>query len=78
MPRNRNGVGSPREKPGKRQVESLARQCPARTATIEDLDDDLEMWEENPANKKELEKAVRELRSYIEANQSFIPNCGDR
>ena len=44
---------------------------------IEDLDDDLEMWEENPANKKKLEKAVRELRSYIEANQSFIPDYGD-
>jgi hypothetical protein len=45
---------------------------------IEDLDDDLEILEENPANKKKLEKAVRELRSYIEANQSFIPNYGDR
>jgi len=45
---------------------------------IEDLDDDLEMLEENPANKKKLEKAVRELRSYIEANRSFIPNYGDR
>ncbi|MFP3710694.1 ISKra4 family transposase, partial [Paraburkholderia sp. SIMBA_009] len=27
---------------------------------IDDLDDDLEMLEENPANKKKLEKAVRE------------------
>jgi hypothetical protein len=36
------------------------------------------MLEENPANKKKLEKAVRELRSYIEANRSFIPNYGDR
>jgi DNA-binding ferritin-like protein (Dps family) len=42
------------------------------------LDDALDMLEENPANKKKLEKAVRELRSYIEANQSFIPNFGDR
>lgn len=45
---------------------------------IEDLDDDLEMLEENPANKKKLLKAVKEFRSYIEANQAFIPNYGDR
>jgi hypothetical protein len=45
---------------------------------IEDLDDDLEMLEENPANKKKLEKAVREFRGYIEANQTHIPNYGDR
>ncbi len=35
---------------------------------IDDLDDDLEMQEENPANRKKLEKAVREFRSYIGAN----------
>jgi hypothetical protein len=34
--------------------------------------------EENPANKKKLLKAVKEFRSYIEANQAFIPNYGDR
>ena len=45
---------------------------------IDDLDDDLEMLEENPANKKKLQKAVKEFRSYIEANQAFIPNYGDR
>jgi hypothetical protein len=45
---------------------------------IDDLDDDLEMLEENPANKKKLLKAVKEFRSYIEANQAFIPNYGDR
>ena len=44
---------------------------------IDDLDDDLEMLEEEPAKKKLL-KAVKELRSYIEANQAFIPNYGDR
>ncbi|CAE6869026.1 ISKra4 family transposase ISAfe13 [Paraburkholderia nemoris] len=43
-----------------------------------DLDDDLDMLEENMANKKKLEKAVREFHSYIEANQAFIPNYGDR
>lgn len=45
---------------------------------IDDLDDDLEMLEENPANKKKLRKAVKELHTYILANQSFIPNYGDR
>jgi hypothetical protein len=45
---------------------------------IDDLDDDLDMLEENPANKKKILKAVRELRTYIEANKAFIPNYGDR
>lgn len=45
---------------------------------IDDLDDDLERLEENPANKKKMLKAVKEFRSYIWANQSFIPNYGDR
>ena len=45
---------------------------------INDLDDDLERLEENPANKKKMLKAVREFHSYIEANQAFIPNYGDR
>jgi hypothetical protein len=45
---------------------------------IDDLDDDLEVLEENPVNKKKLLKAVKELRSYIAANQAFIPNYGDR
>ena len=45
---------------------------------IDDVDDDLEMVEKNPANKKKLQKAVREFRGYIEVNQAFIPNYGDR
>ncbi len=45
---------------------------------IGDLDDDLRMLEDNPANKKKLEKAVREFHSYIKAYQAFIPNYGDR
>jgi hypothetical protein len=45
---------------------------------IDDLDDDLDMLEENPANKKKMLKAVHELRTYIEANQAFIPNYSDR
>ncbi len=36
------------------------------------------MLEENPENKKKLKKAVREFHHYIEANQAFIPNYGDR
>jgi hypothetical protein len=45
---------------------------------IEALDDGLDMLKENPGNKKKMLKAVHELRTYIEANQSFIPNYGDR
>lgn len=45
---------------------------------VADLDDDLEMLKENPANKPKLLKAIREFRSYIEANQAFISNYGDR
>ena len=45
---------------------------------IDDLDDDLDVLEQNPANKKKLQKAIKEFRSYIEANQAFIPNYGDR
>ncbi len=42
------------------------------------LDDELEIWEENPANKKKLLKLVREFETYIHANGGFIPNYGDR
>ena len=42
------------------------------------MDDDLGMLEDNPANKKKLEKAAREPDSYIKANHAFIPNYGDR
>ena len=45
---------------------------------IDDLDDDLDMLEQSPANKKKLQKAVKEFRSYIGVNQAFIPNYGDR
>jgi hypothetical protein len=45
---------------------------------VEDLEDDLEAIEENPPNKRKLLKAVQEFGSYIEANQDFIPNYGDR
>jgi hypothetical protein len=45
---------------------------------IDDVEDDLEMLEENPANKQKLLKTAQEFRGYIEANQAFIPNYGDR
>jgi hypothetical protein len=45
---------------------------------VDDLDDDLAMLDEKPTNKPKLLKAVREFRNYIEANQAFIPNYGDR
>lgn len=45
---------------------------------IDDVDDDLEMVEKNPANKTKLQKAVQEFRGYIEADQAFISNYGDR
>lgn len=45
---------------------------------MDDLDDDLETLEANPQNKKKLQKAVKELRGYILANEAFIPNYGDR
>src|ERR1039457_6503455 len=44
---------------------------------IDDVNDDLEMLEKSPANKKKLEKAIKEFRSYIEANQALIANYGD-
>ena len=47
-------------------------------ARIHDVDDDLEIWEENPTNKKKLLKLVHEFETYIRANGAFIPNYGDR
>jgi len=45
---------------------------------IQDLEDDLGMIDEDPANKKKLIKSVDDMWSYIYANQRFIPNYGDR
>ena len=45
---------------------------------IDDLDNDLEMLGENPANKKKLLKAVQEFHRYVISNQAFIPNYSDR
>ena len=41
-------------------------------ARIHDVDDDLEIWEENPTNKKKLLKLVCEFENYIRANCSDL------
>ena len=46
--------------------------------TIEDIEDELDLLPQNSESRKKLLKAVREFRGYIEANQNFIPNYGDR
>ena len=46
--------------------------------TIKDIEDELDLLPKNGENRKKLLKAVREFRGYIEANQNFIPNYGDR
>lgn len=66
-----------------RHLESLKRNLwhgnvPHALQRINDLDDDLEMLEKNPANKNKMLMAVREFHGYIEANKGFIPNYGDR
>jgi len=45
---------------------------------IEDLDSQLESIEGSSEKQRKLLKAVREFGNYITANQSFIPNYGDR
>jgi len=45
---------------------------------IEDLDCLLESIEGSSEKQRKLLKAVREFGNYITANQSFIPNYGDR
>src|ERR1700680_305086 len=42
------------------------------------LEGELYLLPKNGESRKKLLKAVREFRSYIEANQNFIPNYGDR
>ena len=46
--------------------------------TIEDIEDELDLLPQDGESRKKLVKAVREFRGYIEANQNFIPNYGDR
>jgi hypothetical protein len=47
-------------------------------ARVEDLEGELECLDTDTGNGKKLAKAVREFGGYIEANQAFIPNYGDR
>ena len=51
---------------------------PHAVQKIAEMEDDLAMLEKNPANKKKLQKAVKEMFGYISANKNFIPNYGDR
>jgi hypothetical protein len=46
--------------------------------TIEDIEGELDFLSQDGESRKKLVKAVREFRGYIEANQNFIPNYGDR
>ena len=59
---------------------SLARKCGrgAGYYTIEDIEDELDLLPKDGESRKKLLKAVREFSGYIEANQNFIPNYGDR
>jgi hypothetical protein len=46
--------------------------------SIEDIEGELDFLPQDGESRKKLVKAVREFRGYIEANQNFIPNYGDR
>jgi len=46
--------------------------------TIEGIEDELDLLRQDGESRKKLLKAVGEFRRYIEANQNFIPNYGDR
>ena len=46
--------------------------------TIEDIESELDFLSKDGESRKKLVKTVREFRGYIEANQNFIPNYGDR
>jgi hypothetical protein len=46
--------------------------------TIEDIEAELDFLPQNGESRRKLLKAVREFRGYIDANQHFIPNYGDR
>jgi hypothetical protein len=46
--------------------------------TIEDIEDALDRLSHEGESRRKLAKAVRDFGRYIEANQNFIPNYGDR
>ena len=45
---------------------------------LETIEDELDLLPQDGESRKKLLKAVREFSGYIEANQNFIPNYGDR
>ena len=51
---------------------------PRTLQRIGDMQDDLAMRDENPENKRKMQKAVKEFYGYIESNTAFIPDYGDR
>jgi hypothetical protein len=46
--------------------------------TIEDIEAALDLLSQEGESRRKLLKAVREFGRYIEANQDFVPNYGDR
>jgi hypothetical protein len=46
--------------------------------TLEDIEGALDLLSQEGESRRKLVKAVREFGGYIEANQDFIPNYGDR
>jgi hypothetical protein len=46
--------------------------------TLEGIEDALDLLSQGGESRRKLVKAVREFGRYIEANQDFIPNYGDR
>jgi hypothetical protein len=49
-----------------------------RALDADDIEGELDLLSQDGESRKKLLKAVREFRGYIEANQNFIPNYGDR
>ena len=45
---------------------------------LRNIEGELDFLPHNGESRRKLLKAVREFRGYIEANQNFIPNYGDR
>ena len=49
----------------------------ARTALV-DLEDALGVYQDDAPDSRKLIKGVRDVRSYVRANEAFIPNYGER
>ena len=60
-------------------TELMSRRVPEpRIIVMTAFEDELDLLTKNGESRKKLVKAMREFRGYIEANQNFIPNYGDR